>query len=153
MTNSFAPSSPRYILNPFYTRHIALERSDIKMVFFRHTNREKINFVRDLSLSQQHTLMRFGNRCFLPCLTTDINRHLNGLIGETMNSCDTKSICFNPFKRCYNTSREGKGMEVPNCLYRRHDSAHLGDGKCTFHFTPLAQRTVNDLVLVIDYLW
>ncbi len=30
-------------------------------------------------------LMRFRNRCFPPCFTTDINWHLNGLIGETMN--------------------------------------------------------------------
>ncbi len=47
--------------------------------------KRKINFVGDLSLSQQHTLARSGNRCFLPCYATEINGHLNGLIGETMN--------------------------------------------------------------------
>ncbi len=55
------------------------------MEFLRHKYQEKINFVRDLSLSQQHILARFGNRCFLPCFETDINGHLNGLTGETMN--------------------------------------------------------------------
>ncbi len=43
-------------------------------------------------------------------------------------------------------------MVVPNCLHGRRDSAHLEDEKCTCHFTPLAQRTVGDLVLIIDYL-
>ncbi len=68
-----------------FTRHRSVEHLDTKTTFFRPTNQEKMNFVWDLSLSQQHTLLRFGNRCFPPCLTTDINRHLNGLIGETMN--------------------------------------------------------------------
>ncbi len=49
---------------------------------FRHTIQEKINFVENLSLSQQHILTRFGNRCFQSCFTTDINGHLNGLIGR-----------------------------------------------------------------------
>ncbi len=44
-------------------------------------------------------------------------------------------------------------MVVPNCLHGRCDSAHLGHGKCIYHFTPLAQRAVGDLVLIIDYLW
>ncbi len=69
---------------PFFTRHISSGHSDTKMLLFRHTNQKKINFVRDLSLSQQHILARFGNRCFPPCFTTDRNRHLNDLIGETM---------------------------------------------------------------------
>ncbi len=30
---------------------------------FSDTNQEKTNFVQDLSLSQQHVLMKFGNRC------------------------------------------------------------------------------------------
>ncbi len=76
MTSSFTPLSPR---------HISSEHSDTKMAFFRHTNQEKINFVWDLSLSQQHILARSGNRCFLSCFPTDINGHLNGLKGETMN--------------------------------------------------------------------
>ncbi len=53
-------------------------------IFQTHISQE-INFVWDLSLSQQHILMRSGNQCFLPCFTTDINRHLNGLIGKTKN--------------------------------------------------------------------
>ncbi len=44
-TNSFAPLSPRYVLGPFFTRHISSEHSDTKMSFFRHTNPEKIKFV------------------------------------------------------------------------------------------------------------
>ncbi len=52
LTNSFAPSSTRYTLDPFSSRHISSEHSDIKIPFFRHTNQEKINFVPDLSLSQ-----------------------------------------------------------------------------------------------------
>ncbi len=53
-------------------------------------------------------------------------------------------ICFNPFTQCYNSPRRGGGMLVPNCLHGRRDSAHK---KCIYHFTPLAQRTVGDLVL------
>ncbi len=82
MTNSFAPSLPRYMLDPFFTRHISYEHFDTKKAFFRNTNQEKINFIWDLSLSQQHILTRFGNRCFLPCFIMDINRHLNGLYGQ-----------------------------------------------------------------------
>ncbi len=85
MTNSFTPLSLRSILDPFYARRISSEHSDTKMAFFWHTNQEKINFVPDTSLSQWHTLTKFGNRFFPPCFTTDINGHLNGLIGETMN--------------------------------------------------------------------
>ncbi len=72
-------------IGPIFHRHLSSEHSDTKMAFFRHTNQEKINFVPDLSLSQQHVLMRSVNRCFPPCFTTDINGHLNGLTGETMN--------------------------------------------------------------------
>ncbi len=63
--------------------------------------------------------------------------------------CDTKSICFNPFTWRYNTSWRGGGMVAPNCLHGRCDSAHLGDGRCIYHFTPLAQRTVRDLLLIL----
>ncbi len=38
-------------------------------------------------------------------------------------------------------------MVVPNCLDERCDSAHLVDRKCIYHLTPLAQRTVGDLVI------
>ncbi len=96
--SSFAPLSPRYILDTFFTRHISFEHSDVKMAFFRHTNQEKINFVHSLSLSQQHILRRSGDWCFLPRFATDINGHLNGLIGKTyirQISWDAKSICFN----------------------------------------------------------
>ncbi len=72
-------------IGPIFHRHIPSEHSDRKKSFFRLTNQEKVNFIWDLSLSQQHTLVRFGIRCFPPCFTTDINGHLNGLIGETMN--------------------------------------------------------------------
>ncbi len=51
-----------------------------KWHFSKH-KQENIKFVRDLSLSQQHTLARFWNWFFL----LDTNRHSNGLIGETMN--------------------------------------------------------------------
>ncbi len=34
----------------------------------------------------------------------------------------------------------------------RCDSAHLGDRKCMYHFTPLAQHTVEDLVLILTIL-
>ncbi len=57
----FAPSSPRYILDPFFTRTVSFsEHSDTEIAFFRHINQDKINFVQDLSLSQQRTLARSG---------------------------------------------------------------------------------------------
>ncbi len=69
-------------------------------------------------------------------------------------SCNAKSICFNQFTRRYNTPRQGRGMiVVTNCLHGRCDSAHLGDRKCLYHFTPLAQPRVGDLLLIIDNLW
>ncbi len=46
-------------MDQFFTRHIFSEHSDTKMAFFRHTYQEKINFVQDLSLPQQHILARF----------------------------------------------------------------------------------------------
>ncbi len=79
MINSFAP------LSPFFTRHISSEHSDTKMSFYRDTNQAKINFVRDLSLSQLHILTGFGNRCSPPCFKMDTNGHLNSLTGEIMN--------------------------------------------------------------------
>ncbi len=36
------------------------EHTDTKMTFVWHTNQEKIDFVRDVSLSQQHILVRFA---------------------------------------------------------------------------------------------
>ncbi len=77
VTNSFASLSPRHSLDPFVTKHISSKRSNSKMAFFRCTNQENINFVRDLSLSQQHTLASSGNRCLAPCFATDINGRLN----------------------------------------------------------------------------
>ncbi len=68
-------------------------------------------------------------------------------------SCNMKSICFNPFTQHYNSFRQGWGMVAPNCLHGRRDSTHLGNRKCMYHFTPLAQCPVEDLVLIIDYLW
>ncbi len=44
-------------------------------------------------------------------------------------------------------------MVAPNCLHGKRDSTHLGDGKCMYHFTPLAQGGVKDLVLITDQLW
>ncbi len=38
-------------------------------------------------------------------------------------------------------------MVVPNCLHERRDSAHSGDRKCIYHFSPLAQCAVEDVVL------
>ncbi len=40
-------------------------------------------------------------------------------------------------------------MVAPGCLYGRCDSSYLGDRKCIYHSTPLAQRTVNDNVFII----
>ncbi len=102
MITDYAQSTPRYILHPSFTRLVSSEHSDTKMSFFRHTNQEKMNFVPDLSLSQWHTLMRFGNRCFPSCFTMDINGHLNGLIGETMNyklelTSNKYHVTHNPF--------------------------------------------------------
>ncbi len=158
MIISFIPSSPRYILEPFFTSHISSEHSDTKILLFRHTNQEKTNFVRDLSLSQQHThkflelvlpaLLHIGHKQTFKWS----NRWKHELKVKTyikQTSCDTKFFCFNPFTRRYNTSRQGGGMVVPNCLHGKRDSAHLGDRKCVNHFTPLAQCTVGDLVLIL----
>ncbi len=41
---------------------------------------------------------------------------------------------------------EAEGWWFPNYLYRRCESANSGDGKCIYHFTPLAQRTVGYFV-------
>ncbi len=67
-------------------------------------------------------------------------------------SWDAKSICFNPFTWCCNTSRQGRRVVVSNCLHGWCDSAHSGSGKCVYHFTPLTQRTAQDLVLITAYL-
>ncbi len=42
-------------------------------------------------------------------------------------------------------------MVVPNCLHGRRDSAYLGDRKCIYHFTPLTQCTVGDLLSLVVY--
>ncbi len=70
MTNSFASLSPRYRLDPFFTRHVSSKHSNTTMAFFQTRKSEEINFVRNLSLSPQHIFARFGNRCFPPCFTT-----------------------------------------------------------------------------------
>ncbi len=44
-----------------FTWNISSKHSDRKIPFFRHINQEKITLVRDLSMSQQHILMRSGN--------------------------------------------------------------------------------------------
>ncbi len=112
---SFAPSSPKYILDTFFIRHISSEHSDTKMAFFSRINQEKMNFVRHMSLSQQHILLRFGNRRFPPCFTTDINRHLNGLIGETMN------------EKSKLTSNKYHAMQNPSALIHSHNVRTLPD--------------------------
>ncbi len=104
----------------FHKTHI-FEHSDTKMAFFRHTNQEKFNFIWDLS--QQHKPVRSGNRCLLLCFTMDINEHLNGLIGETMNkksklTSNKYHAAHNPFAFIHshninNTSGGGRGMVVP----------------------------------------
>ncbi len=68
-------------------------------------------------------------------------------------SCDAKSICLIPVTWCHNTSRWGGRMVLSYWLYGRCDSAHLGDGKCIYRLTPLAQHRIKDLVLIDDYLW
>ncbi len=73
----FRPIVTKIHIGPIFTGH---EHSDTKIAFFRHTYQEKIDFVQDPFLSQQHALVGFGNWCF-----AYINGHLNGLIGETMN--------------------------------------------------------------------
>ncbi len=156
MTNYFTLSSPWYILDTFFTRHISSEHSDTKMAFFTHTNQEKINFVRDLSLSQQHTLGRPGNRCFLPCFehkrtfkwSYRWNHELKVKTYIKQISCEAKSTCFNPFTRCYNTSDEAEGWWLLNCLYGRRDSTHLGDKKCIlFHTIGVAYNGVSCYIL------
>ncbi len=92
MTNSFAPSSPRYTLDSIFTRHVSSEHSDTKVALFRHANQEKIN----------------------------INGHLNGLIIETMNyklklTSNKYHVTRNvpAFINSHDTFRRGGGMEVP----------------------------------------
>ncbi len=92
-----------------------------------------------------------NNCCFLPCFTTDINGYLNGLIGETI--CWKLNLTSNKYHATQNPSifihshdvitlpDEAEGWWFTKRLHGRSDSAHLGDGKCIFHFTPLAQRT------------
>ncbi len=119
----FSPPSPRYILHPFFSRHISSKQSDTKMAFIRHADQEKINFVCCLSSSQKHTLARLGNWCFPPCFATNIKTckwsyrwNHKWKVKTKLNqiSSDAKSICFNPFVNYVNnTSRWGGGMVVP----------------------------------------
>ncbi len=51
VTNSFAPSSQRYILGSFFTRHISSEHSDMKTTFFRHKSGENWLCSRPVSVS------------------------------------------------------------------------------------------------------
>ncbi len=156
MINFLTTSSPRHIMHPFFTRHVSSEHSDTKMAFFRHTIQEKINFVRDPSVSQQYSceiwepvlsaLLRNGYKQTFKW-SYRWNHELKFKTYLKQISGDAKSICFNPFTRRYNTSRQGGGMVVPKCLCERRDSAHLGDGKSIYHFTPLAQSIVWILVL------
>ncbi len=85
------------------------------------------------------------------------NHELKVKTNITQISCDAKSICFNPFTRCYNTFGWGGVIVVPNCLHGRHDSAHLGDGKCIYHFTPLTAYSdgscVNNLLSLFSPPW
>ncbi len=37
MTGSFTPSSPSYILDPLFTKHISSKHFDTKMAFFTYT--------------------------------------------------------------------------------------------------------------------
>ncbi len=102
MTNSFAPSSPKYILGPFFTRYISSEHSDNRMAFFRHTFQEKVNFV----LSQHHTREMW--ELVLPALLHNGHKQIfkwsyrwnHELKIKTYIKkipCDAKPICFNPF--------------------------------------------------------
>ncbi len=88
---------------------------------------------------------------------SDINGHLNGLICETMNL---------KLKR---TSNKYHVMQNPSALIHSHDIITLPDEaegrwflrvsmgdvtlptkeKSIYHFTPLAQCTVEDLVLIL----
>ncbi len=111
MTNSFAPSSPRYRLDTFFTRHISSEHSDIKMSFFRLTNQEKMNFV--------ETCL-----CLSNTLSWDVGTELKGKNYITRILCDAKSICFNPFTRRYNPSRQGGGMVVPDRVHSVYTISH-----------------------------
>ncbi len=118
MTNSFAPSPPRYILDPFFTRHISSEHSGTKMASFRHTHQEEVNFVRHVSVSATHS-RRTENWCLPPCFEMDINNHLNGLMGETMN------------KKLKLTSNRYHTMHNPSALFHSHDvnnTSRLGGG-------------------------
>ncbi len=89
MTNSFTPSSPRYILDPFFTRHIPAEHSDTK--FFQHfsdqQNRRKLTLFETTLCLSNTFLQDLGTAAFRLAAQHNIhiNGHLNGLIGETMN--------------------------------------------------------------------
>ncbi len=54
-------------------------------------------------------------QCFPPCFITDINRHLNGLIGETMN--EKLKLSSNKFHATQN----------PSALIHSHDVITLLD--------------------------
>ncbi len=58
-----------------------------------------------------------------------------------------KSICFNPFTRHYNTSRRGGGMRGTNCLGDM--TPPTWETGSVYHFKPLVQRTVGDLLLIL----
>ncbi len=57
-----------------------------------------------------------------------------------------------PLTRCYDTSRCAGWMLVPIYVLRRRYSTYLENRNCIYHFIPLAQRTLGDLVNT-DYLW
>ncbi len=119
MINSFTPLLPRYILDPFFSRHISSEHSDTKMSFFRHKSGENQLCSRPVSVSATHSreicepvlpaLFHNGHKRTFKC-SYRWNHELKVQTYIKQISCDTKSkICFNPFTPRYNTSDEAEG--------------------------------------------
>ncbi len=106
-------------------------------------------FIKVQSYNSVYTLKKDLNVYYLLKCSYGWNHELKSKTYIKQISCDAKFICFNPFKRRYNTSRRGRGMVVSKCLHGRCDSTHLRDRKCKYHFTPLIWPRVGDLVLIL----
>ncbi len=126
----------------FFTRYISFDHSDTKLAFFRHTNQGKINIIQDLFVSATHyheiwelvlpTLLHKGHKRTFKW-SYGWNHELKVKTYIKQISCDAKSICFDPFTRCFNTSRRGRGMVVPNSVNQSN----------LFLYSPKSQNTIR----------
>ncbi len=137
MTNSSAP----YII---HKGTISSEHSDTKWHFSHTPIRRKLTLFETCFCLRNTLSWDLGTGAFRLRWSYRWNHELNVKNLNQTNIMDTKPICFNPFTQRYKTSRRGRGMVAPNCLHGRRDSPRLGDRKCIYHFTPLAQRSVNN---------